>query len=58
MGYVMKEQTEGSTLTSQVRKAIKSLKSEALRHPINMLACFGRKFERTVFKRTTSSPIW
>jgi hypothetical protein len=41
----------------QVRKAIKSFKSEALRPPVNLLARFGRKFERTVFKRMTLSPI-
>jgi hypothetical protein len=39
----------------QVRKSIKSSKSEALRPPINYLGCFGQKFERTVFERTTLS---
>jgi hypothetical protein len=39
----------------QVRKAIKSWKSKALGPPIHSLTCFGRKFERTVFERTTSS---
>jgi hypothetical protein len=39
----------------QVREAIKSWKSEALGPSIHLLTCFGQKFERTVFKRTTSS---
>ncbi len=39
----------------QVRKAIKSRKSEAWGPPIHLLTCFGQKFERTVFERTTSS---
>jgi hypothetical protein len=39
----------------QVRKAIKSWKSEAWGPPIHSLTCFGQKFERTVFERTTSS---
>jgi hypothetical protein len=39
----------------QVRIAIKSSKIEALGPPINSLGCFGRKFERTVFERTTLS---
>ncbi len=39
----------------QVRKSIKSFKSEALGPPIHSLTCFGWKFERTVFERTTSS---
>jgi hypothetical protein len=42
----------------QVRKPIKSWKSEALGPPIHSLTCFGRKFERTVFERTTSSRIF
>ncbi len=42
----------------QVRKAIvESWKSEALRPPIHSLACFGWKFEKMVFERTTSSPL-
>ena len=40
----------------QVRKAIKSWKTEARGPPIHSLTCFGWKFERTVFERTTSSP--
>jgi hypothetical protein len=39
----------------QVRKAIKSQKIEAILSPIHLLACFGQKFERTVFEKTTSS---
>jgi hypothetical protein len=39
----------------QVRIAIKSSKIEALEPPINSLGCFGRKFERTIFERTTLS---
>ena len=39
----------------QVRNARKSWKREALGPPIHSLTCFGRKFERTVFERTTSS---
>jgi hypothetical protein len=43
----------------QVRNAIKSSKSEALGSPIYFLAaCFGQKFERTVFKRTNLSQIF
>ncbi len=41
----------------QVSKAIKSWKSEARGPPIHLWTCFGRKFERTVFERTTSSPL-
>jgi hypothetical protein len=37
----------------QVRIAIKSLIIEPLGPPIHSLACFGQKFERTVFKRMT-----
>jgi hypothetical protein len=40
-------------LRGQVRKAIKSWKSEARGPPIHSLTCFGWKFERTVFERTT-----
>ncbi len=39
----------------QVRKTIKSWKSEALESSIHLLTCFGQKFERTVFERATSS---
>jgi len=39
----------------QVRIAIKSSKIKALGPPINLLGCFGRKFERTIFERTTLS---
>ena len=43
----------------QVRIAIKSSIIEPLGPPIHSLACFGRKFERTVFERTTSSlSVW
>ncbi len=37
----------------QARKVKKSRKSEARGPPIHSLTCFGRKFERTVFERTT-----
>ena len=37
----------------QVKKAIKNQKSEAMWTPIQLLACFGRKFARSVFERTT-----
>jgi hypothetical protein len=39
----------------QVRIAIKSSKIEALGPPINSLGCFGQKFKRTIFERTTLS---
>ncbi len=41
----------------QVRKARKSSKSEARGPPIHLLTCFGQKFERTVFERTTLSQL-
>jgi hypothetical protein len=41
----------------QVRKAVKSWKSEAMRSLIHLLDCFGWKFERTVFERKTLSQI-
>jgi hypothetical protein len=42
-------------LRGQVRIAIKISKIEALGPPINLLGCFGQKFERTIFERTTLS---
>jgi hypothetical protein len=41
----------------QVRITIKSSKIEALGAPIHLLACFGQKFERTIFERTTLSQL-
>ncbi len=41
----------------QVRKAIQSWKREARGPSIHSLTCFGQKFERMVFERTTSSPF-
>jgi hypothetical protein len=42
----------------QVRKAIKSWKREARGPWIHLLTCFGQKFERIVFERTTSSLLY
>ncbi len=39
----------------QVRNAIKISIIQNTKAPIHSLDCFGRKFERTVFERTTSS---
>jgi hypothetical protein len=39
----------------QVRIAIKSSTIQNTKAPIHSLACFGQKFERTVFERMTSS---
>jgi hypothetical protein len=42
-------------ILGQVRQAIKSQESEAMWSLTHSLACFGQKFKRMVFKRTTSS---
>jgi hypothetical protein len=39
----------------QVRIAINSSIIQNTKAPIYLLACFGQKFERMVFERTTSS---
>jgi hypothetical protein len=39
----------------QVRIATKSSKIEAPGSPIHLLYCFGRQFEKTIFKRTALS---
>jgi len=41
----------------QVRKVIRSSKSETMGPPIYFLACFEQKFERTVLESTTSYVI-
>jgi hypothetical protein len=41
----------------QVRITIKSSKIEALGPPIDSLGCFGQKFKRTIFERTTLSQM-
>jgi hypothetical protein len=54
----MKEWTEVrlyQVRLGQVRKAIKSKIIQNTKTPIHSFACVGRKFETTIFERTTLS---
>jgi hypothetical protein len=45
----------GQVISGQVRKAIKSKIIQNTKAPIHSFACVGRKFETTIFERTTLS---